>query len=462
MAAREVYPMLRIQGLQSLSEMSGRMRSAGFLLVVSLAASGCSTDFRRLENPSMGLGEKSPLPTATLNTRRNAGAPIATEAWNESGPRAPLPPVTSNPRPAFDNGPPPQTNATAGLSKPFDRPKPALPAAPSAGAKPPIAPGETVEVQAGDSLYAISKRHNVSIAALMDVNQLKSPNLKPGQKIVLPASGGVKRPIAKTVGTQVASAGTALPPSAVASPAPAVASPAPSGVTDWSGTYTLKPGDSLFAIARTHKVTLAELTSRNSIADATKMRPGTVLKVPGNVQTASAPATPEAPRASQIGVGASAPVATTVAVAPKLINVQPPAGSKDEPTGTVAPVAPQAPAPTPPIASAPATTKPAPVQTSAGAAGKFQWPVKGPILSSFGKRPDGSPNDGVSISAPTGTSVLAAQDGTIAYAGSELKGYGNLILAKAGQSGGVDKPQVHFELRKDSKPIDPTPHMEKM
>ena len=106
--------------------------------------------------------------------------------------------------------------------------------------------------------------------------------------------------------------------------------------------------------------------------------------------------------------------------------------------------------------------------------------------------PDKSHNDGIDISVPQGAEVMAAEGGVVAYSGNELKGYGNLILirhdggwvsaygnndqllvkrgdkvkrgqtiAKAGNTGAVDRPQLHFELRQDSKPVDPLPHMEK-
>jgi murein DD-endopeptidase MepM/ murein hydrolase activator NlpD len=118
--------------------------------------------------------------------------------------------------------------------------------------------------------------------------------------------------------------------------------------------------------------------------------------------------------------------------------------------------------------------------------------VRGKMLAEFGKRPDGTHNDGVNIAVPAGTDIAAAETGTVAYAGSELKGFGNLILlrhdsgwvtayahaeqilvkrgdavrrgqviAKAGKTGSVDQPQLHFELRQGSKPIDPMPYMEK-
>jgi murein DD-endopeptidase MepM/ murein hydrolase activator NlpD len=523
--------MLRIQGLRSEAFIvSGTVRGAsavGLVLALGIATSGCSTDFRRLENPGLTQGERAPLPSATLSTRRNAGAPIAQENWSDSGSRAPLPPVTSNPRPVLGAAPPttaPLPNVV-GLSKPFDRPKAAVTAAPAAGAKVPAPTGQTVEVQPGDSLYAIAKRNNVSIADLMDANGLKSPALKPGQKLALPAASSLRRPVTKP-GTQVASAGGALPPSAVAPSAPApspvgnaAAATAAVNDSDWAGSYTLKPGDSLYAIARTHKVKLADLQRVNAIADATKVRPGTVLKVPAAGTTpAMASAQPAvaqaaaAPRAAPIAAAPNMPTAMSPGatnasagpiVTPRIINMQQaqPKSATDGGTASetqvaaVAPVAPVAPVVSAPLVAPNAGAKAgdAKVASAASAGGKFRWPVNGQTIAGFGKRPDGVANDGINIAVPAGTEIHAASDGIVAYAGSELKGFGNLILlrhdggyvtayahasellakrgdtikrgqviAKAGQSGGVDKPQVHFELRKDSQPIDPTPYMDKM
>jgi len=120
----------------------------------------------------------------------------------------------------------------------------------------------------------------------------------------------------------------------------------------------------------------------------------------------------------------------------------------------------------------------------------FRWPVKGRVIAEFGTRPDGGHNDGIDLAVPQGTEVQAAENGVVAYAGNELKGYGNLVLirhannwvsayanneellvkrgdkvsrgqtiAKAGATGSVSRPQVHFELRKGSRPVDPTKYM---
>ncbi len=124
---------------------------------------------------------------------------------------------------------------------------------------------------------------------------------------------------------------------------------------------------------------------------------------------------------------------------------------------------------------------------------KLRWPTTGKIIAGFGGRPDGTHNDGINLQVPLGTEVHAAESGVVAYAGSELKGYGNLVLlrhdngwvtayahndellvkrgdkikrgeviAKAGKTGSVDQPQVHFELRQGSRPVDPMPYLEKL
>jgi murein DD-endopeptidase MepM/ murein hydrolase activator NlpD len=123
----------------------------------------------------------------------------------------------------------------------------------------------------------------------------------------------------------------------------------------------------------------------------------------------------------------------------------------------------------------------------AGAIPTFRWPVHGRVISSFGARVNGQPNDGINVAVPEGTPVKSAEDGVVAYAGNELKGFGNLVLvrhangyvsayahaseiavkrgdtikrgqviAKAGQTGNVTSPQLHFEIRKGSTPVDPT------
>src|SRR6185503_15132309 len=132
---------------------------------------------------------------------------------------------------------------------------------------------------------------------------------------------------------------------------------------------------------------------------------------------------------------------------------------------------------------------PEPVQTgtTGGPHTSFRWPVKGRVIQAFGPKQGGGQNDGINLAVPEGTPIKAAEDGVIAYAGSELKGYGNLVLvrhsngfvtayahaseimvkrgdavkrgqviARSGQTGNVNAPQLHFEIRKGANPVDPT------
>ena len=124
---------------------------------------------------------------------------------------------------------------------------------------------------------------------------------------------------------------------------------------------------------------------------------------------------------------------------------------------------------------------------TAGVVPKFRWPANGRVIAGYGPTTHGPENDGINIALPENTPVKAAEDGVVAYAGNELKGYGNLVLvrhpngyvtayahakellvkrgdqikrgqviARSGQTGNVNTPQLHFEIRKGSSPLDPT------
>ena len=116
----------------------------------------------------------------------------------------------------------------------------------------------------------------------------------------------------------------------------------------------------------------------------------------------------------------------------------------------------------------------------------FLWPIEGRVISRFGSKPGGKHNDGINIAVPVGSEVRAARNGVVAYAGNELRGYGNLVLirhkggwmtayahndsllvgkgdvvrrgqviSRSGKSGRVSRPQAHFEIRRNGEPQDP-------
>ncbi len=138
------------------------------------------------------------------------------------------------------------------------------------------------------------------------------------------------------------------------------------------------------------------------------------------------------------------------------------------------------------VEEAPAAEAPVKASEATGALPTFRWPVRGKVITSYGAKTNGKSNDGINLAVPEGTPVKAAEDGVVAYSGNELKGYGNLVLvrhsngyvtayahaselmvkrgdtikrgqiiAKSGQSGEVGSPQLHFEIRKGSSPVDP-------
>lgn len=479
---------------------SGRsVRMSRGLLVSAVAAfalAGCSADVIRLDSPAtFSLNDSSsPMnrPSAAMS-RSSAGA--GSLASNETY-VAPAPISGGNVKMAAL----PEAAPSPANAQPSYAPAKPARAAPAPVAAAPVAPapasdrGEAIQVKQGDTLFGLSKRYHASVAELMSVNGLSSPNLKPGQTLYLPAGKNAsKKPLTRTGQAKVTA--TASP---VAQP---MTPPSPAVLAKYDGTYTVKKGDSLYALSLQMKVPMAELQQVNGIADVRKVRPGAILKVPSSSALAQAPAAAAPGTASVAAVPAEAakvPAAVAqaesaraapVANQPVVINAKKVAAidmtrSDTAPETEAAPVAPVEKGAAGPSAAAGA---------AGSAMGKLRWPAKGKVIGQFGPRPDGTHNDGVNLSVPQGTEVHAAEAGEVAYSGSELKGYGNLILvrhpngwitayahndellakrgdkvkrgqvlAKAGKSGQVDQPQVHFELRQGSKPVDPTPFMEKL
>jgi len=331
-----------------------------------------------------------------------------------------------------------------------------------------LAKGEAITVDRGDTLYGLSRQHGVSVAELMTVNGLDDSRLKIGQTLYLPSGASVQP--ARSSGSKTRPA----PPRDVVAAAEPTEVPA-----TWNGRYEMRAGDSLYKVARQYGVRTSELQRYNTITDPRRMRPGTVLRVPGG---GSAP-TAETARL--------APAPTTAPETPAILDSgKRYAALSDGSTSDARPVTKGVQTVT--IAPPKAENL---VDTSATAdRSKLLWPVRGKVIASFGARSDGTHNDGVNFAVPVGTDVMAAQDGVVAYAGSELRSYGNLILvrhdngwvtayahndkllvsrgdsvkrgqviAKSGSSGQVSEPQVHFELRQSSKkPVDPIPYLEKL
>jgi murein DD-endopeptidase MepM/ murein hydrolase activator NlpD len=311
--------------------------------------------------------------------------------------------------------------------------------------------GTTIIVGTSDTLETLSRRYNVSSAAILQANGYKGPRvLSPGQQLIIP------HPTA-AVAVAVAAPALAVPaskPVAVATAAPSV--------------HVVNHGDTLLSIARRNHVSVAELAKANSIEPSAKLKLGMKLTVPGAKTAATAPV-------AQPAVVATAQPAAPVAPPVTKLAVVTPDPQQKARLAQAAPTAEDITAENP-VKAADAT----------GALPTFRWPVRGKVITSYGAKTNGKANDGINLAVPEGTPVKAAEDGVVAYSGNELKGYGNLVLvrhsngyvtayahasellvkrgdtikrgqiiAKSGQSGEVGSPQLHFEIRKGSSPVDP-------
>lgn len=331
------------------------------------------------------------------------------------------------------------------------------------GSVPPAAPppprftwegGTPIKVAPGDTLETISRRYDVPVAAIMEANSITRPgSVHPGQHLVIPRRRGPATALA-------------APPTRVASSSAAMPSPAPVGpprnaLAAGSSVHVVAPGETLHSIARHYGKPVLVLAKANNIAPDTMVRVGERVIIPG---------------------GASAPVAAAPAPA------APPAPRNEPPVGSVAAVeSPHSARLASPVAPEESGAK---AGETGGSAAGFRWPVRGRVIAGFGPKPNGLQNDGINLAVPEGTPVKAADDGVVAYAGNELKGYGNLVLvrhsngfvtayahaseimvkrgdsvkrgqviAKSGQTGSVTSPQLHFEIRKGATPVDPSQYL---
>ncbi|HEX9210550.1 MAG TPA: peptidoglycan DD-metalloendopeptidase family protein [Bradyrhizobium sp.] len=318
--------------------------------------------------------------------------------------------------------------------------------------------GTKIIVGTSDTLDVLAKRYHVTPQAIMAANGYKGPRtLSPGQQLVIPHPGATAAALAPMM-APVAAAPVMAP---AAKPVAAVAAP--------PSTHFVNHGDTLASIARKNHISAAELARANGLEPSAKLKLGTKLTVPGAKTAAVAPA----PVAAAPVAAALQPVAAAPAPATKMASIAAPAQSARLAQATAN------------VEDKPAET-PAKAAEATGALPTFRWPVRGKVITSYGAKTNGKSNDGINVAVPEGTPVKAAEDGVVAYSGNELKGYGNLVLvrhsngyvtayahaselmvkrgdpikrgqiiAKSGQSGEVASPQLHFEIRKGSSPVDP-------
>ena len=377
--------------------------------------------------------------------------------------------------------PPPQVSANAGRSA-------AAPIPVQSGAS------RNITVQDGETLYDVAKRSGSSPRAIIDANNLQPPyRVARGQSLILPAARA----------------------------------------------HTVVRGDTLYGVSRQYGVDSFELARLNNLQPPYNIRLNQQLVLPGGdvrpgVEVVDRSNTTMLPIASvprgaveRAQVDEVKPVAggvSSVALPPLVSSSSSAVGTREiaapavppgaqnplptyVPSAAVAPLSTPEPAALPEVAAAPVTT---PVERPAAAAtmesaqekaqlaslprstakprpgGKFIWPIEGKLLSEYGPKGDGLHNDGINIAAPKGAPVFAAASGVVAYAGNEIRGFGNLLLIQhadgwmtayahndklmvkrgervqqgqqisaVGATGNVTSPQLHFEIRRGKRAVDP-------
>ena len=319
--------------------------------------------------------------------------------------------------------------------------------------------GTVVTLGPGESVQSVSRRYGVPVKAIQTANKISGDPAAPmtGQRLIIPTyNRGSPVPSRALAPTARSTAVNALP----------------------VRTKTVRVASTAVVIpdAKPRQPRVASLTS------STASRPARVVPLDTSPKRKPAAATPV--------TRSTKPVTPRVTALP---NRRP---------ATTAPIVSQA--------KTPKAVKPAPVenkissispeqepQTTAsinnGVANRFRWPVRGRVISSFGRKAGGTRNDGINLAVPEGAQIRSVESGTVIYAGNELKGYGNLVLirhedgwvsayahaselkvrrgdtvrrgdivANAGSTGSVSQPQLHFELRRGNKPVDPLQYLSKV
>ena len=389
-----------------------------------------------------------------------------------------------------------------------------------------VRPG-TIVVRRGDTLYALAREHNTTLENLADANGLKPPyTLRIGQILKLepdtPKPTVVAEPVEvkpEPVVEKVAEKPKTEPKiekkseqkkevkpvdktetKTVSKPTEQKVQPASKSVTTNDvrvplKTITVARGDTLYSVSRRYEVPVNDLAVMNGLSAPFTLSVGQKLRVPDLAK-------PETPVA-QTPAKSSQNAKTAVKAEPKQTKTT----NKPQPTknATKVPEKSTSNKPVKQNQSQKSSLKTLAPQKSdnkkqvektqpiaARSSSKFTWPVRGTILSHYGAKTGGLYNDGINISAALNTTVVAAENGVVAYAGNEVRGMGNLIIIQhsggwmtvyahlnsmsvrrgarvsvgqkigtVGQTGKVTKPQLHFEIRKGTKSYNPTNYLKK-
>ena len=438
------------------------VRSAGLIALAALAA-GCSADATRLQDSFYtGAIPKAPIQSqpavADAAPSYGQGQPNASYGAGTTGDSRTY--AAATPRVSRSTLPPPPAASYSGGNESYEPIRPASTAMSAPASSPvnrtevarteasrAIAPASTgaassYVVTSGDSLLGIARRHGVRASDLRAANRLTDDNVKIGQTLVIPAGGSMSASAQPTENKRYATLGA--PPTTLQAQAAAIAVP------------HSPPAHARAAAAAAPAATPAKPAPlAPAVAATTPAAPPTVAAAAPKPVAHEAPKqpaaeTPAAPSASSTAMAAAAPAA--------------PAQNEDEED----------------VASVPSTT----------GISQMRWPVQGRVIKSFGDKVGSRRNDGLNISVPRGTPIKAAENGVVIYAGEGLKEFGKTVLVKhenglvtvyghaddikvqrgatvkrgqeiatAGMTGDADAPMLHFEVRKDSSPVNPMTYL---
>ncbi|MCY0095212.1 peptidoglycan DD-metalloendopeptidase family protein [Hoeflea ulvae] len=352
--------------------------------------------------------------------------------------------------------------------------------------------GTRITLGPGETIYNLSKRYGVPASEIIKANGISDPSkVASGRQLLIPVyvysrqapvsapdSNPKTRSAKSSAGLQGEARQDNLPmpvpaphrDAAVLPAAPSLRNPSTGTMSEEvvsdtasntkapasaGGAYTVKSGDTLSKIAREQGVGIDALKSANNISGS-NIRIGQSLVIPGagsqtpdQTSTASIP-TENAPKSYTPPVSAAAD------------------GVAAKTKADVASIAP-----------------------AATGIGKLRWPARGQVITGFAKSENGKRNDGIDISMPAGTPIKAAENGVVIYSGDGLKEYGKTVLvrhddglvtvyahaqtlnvnrgdkvvrgqvvASSGMTGAAKTPRLHFEVRKNAAPVDPTTYLE--
>ncbi len=492
------------------------MRGVMYLAITGLAA-GCSSNVSRFsdgfytgsvpKNPPSAVTNPvyQPYPGDVADTRQeidrsytgsvNRQAVQPADLRSGSINRNTLPPVGTDSRPALA-----PVAASSKTTDPVTTGAVARPSQPAESSAPTTyngwskAGGTQVTLRSGETIYNLSRRFGVPADAIMKVNGItNASSVSAGQKIVIPTYiysarasvsapdnnpktatarssrgdrhdvPGDKAPVPAKAPKQQAAV---LPKSTEvkASITKPVSGSSAANASSESGTHSVASGESLWGIAQKYGVTVSQLRAANGInKDAIRVGQNLVIPAKGAETTTSGKGVDRTNTGSV--KSAEQPAATSL-----------PTYTQPRKTEKVIEKANSE------------TTAATPEKTGVGT---MRWPARGRVVSEYGQRNGSKANDGIDISLPSGTPVKAAENGIVIYAGDGLKDFGNTVLvrhedgivtvyghnsqilvargervrrgqdlAKSGNSGTADTPKLHFEVRKNSVPVNPLKYLE--